>query len=57
MLSANTNLLLGTVQAVPAATRAPYETPVLINLGDVRDITLGGSPGSGDSGNPGTQRF
>ena len=37
--------------------RAPYETPTLVLLGDVRDLTLGGSPGSGDSGNPGAERF
>jgi len=30
--------------------RAYYQKPVLIDLGDVRDITLGGSPGLGDSG-------
>jgi len=27
-----------------------YEKPVLISYGDVRDITLGGSPGMGESG-------
>ena len=30
-----------------------YKTPELIELGDVRDITLGASPGSGDSLAPG----
>jgi hypothetical protein len=30
--------------------RAPYAKPLLVDLGDVRDITLGGSPGLGDSG-------
>ncbi|MCU0757563.1 MAG: lasso RiPP family leader peptide-containing protein [Xanthomonadales bacterium] len=34
-----------------------YEAPVLRLLGDVRQLTLGGSPGSGDSGNPGEQNF
>jgi hypothetical protein len=34
-----------------------YVAPVLTLLGDVRDLTLGGSPGSGDSGNPGAERF
>ncbi len=34
-----------------------YEAPTLILLGDVRDLTLGGSPGSGDSGSPGAERF
>ncbi len=28
----------------------PYATPRLEALGDIRDITLGGSPGQGDSG-------
>ncbi len=28
----------------------PYETPVLIAYGDVRDITLGGTLGMGESG-------
>ncbi len=37
--------------------REAYEVPTLILLGDVRDLTLGGSPGSGDSGDPATQRF
>lgn len=39
------------------APKVAYVPPVLRTLGDVRDITLGGSPGSGDSGNPGTQQF
>ena len=37
--------------------RDVYEVPTLVLLGDVRDLTLGGSPGSGDSGNPGAERF
>ena len=28
----------------------PYRKPLLEDLGDLRDITLGGSPGSGESG-------
>lgn len=35
----------------------PYESPLLRCLGDLRDMTLGGSLGTGDSGNPGVQRF
>ena len=27
----------------------PYQSPQLIAYGDIRDITLGGSPGLGDS--------
>jgi len=30
--------------------RKPYERPALRELGDVRGITLGGSPGAGESG-------
>ena len=37
--------------------REVYQVPALTFLGDVRDLTLGGSPGSGDSGDPGAQRF
>lgn len=33
-------------------TRRAYARPRLEVLGDVRDLTLGGSPGIGDSGNP-----
>lgn len=38
-----------------AAARLPYETPVLILHGDVRDLTMGGTTGVGDSGNTGTE--
>ncbi|MFC1681760.1 hypothetical protein ACFL1S_08295 [Pseudomonadota bacterium] len=30
--------------------RKPYSAPKLENLGDVRSMTFGGSPGFGDSG-------
>jgi hypothetical protein len=30
--------------------RKPYATPNLEALGDIRDLTLGGSKGAGDSG-------
>jgi len=33
-----------------------YEAPVLIEYGDVRDITLGGSQNSGDPGVPASSR-
>lgn len=36
-----------------AATRVPlrpYSSPAILPLGDIRDLTLGGSPGRGDSG-------
>jgi len=35
--------------------RKPYCKPVLTGLGDLRSLTLGGSPGSGDSGSEKTQ--
>ena len=37
------------------AARAPYQTPVLTELGDLRGMTLGGSPGTGESGSGGTR--
>jgi len=33
-------------------SRKRYSRPELVALGDVRDATLGGSPGIGDSGSP-----
>lgn len=33
-----------------AGSRRPYESPRLVELGDLRSLTLGGSPGAGDSG-------
>jgi hypothetical protein len=30
--------------------RRPYASPRLVELGDLRSLTLGGSPGAGDSG-------
>ncbi len=35
--------------------RSPYATPVLRALGDIREMTLGGSLGTGDSGNAAIQ--
>ncbi len=32
-----------------------YKKPQLKSYGKLKDITLGGSPGGGDSGNPDTQ--
>lgn len=40
-------------EAQPATSkqaRMPYRSPVLRELGDVRGVTLGGSPGAGESG-------
>ena len=33
-----------------AAGRRPYVPPQLVVLGDLRSLTLGGSPGANDSG-------
>jgi hypothetical protein len=38
------------VGAPPACVRKPYTPPRLQLLGDIRDLTMGGSPGVGDSG-------
>lgn len=35
--------------------KRPYKQPELTNLGDIRDVTMGGSIGVGDSGNGGTE--
>ncbi len=43
---------LPTGQGASAGGRLPYAPPRLEVLGDVRDLTLGGTPGLGDSGNP-----
>lgn len=36
--------------AAGPARRRPYRAPALVFFGDLRDLTLGGSPGVGDSG-------
>ena len=33
-------------------TKKPYRTPSLQKFGNIREVTLGGSPGLGDSGFP-----
>jgi hypothetical protein len=43
--------------APSSAVRKPYVTPALVLYGDVRDVTLGPSPGTGESGNPLTFRL
>lgn len=40
-----------------APERRPYIAPKLEVLGDIRDLTLGSSPGAGDSTPPNTQPF
>ena len=35
--------------------RKPYHKPRLEELGDLRSLTLGGSPGGGDSSNTGSE--
>ncbi len=34
--------------------KLPYKAPVLAALGDVRDMTMGNTPGLGESGTDGT---
>lgn len=38
------------------AARRPYSPPRLEALGDLRELTLGPSPGIGDSLDPGTRK-
>lgn len=42
-----------TEPASPASPRKPYRRPRLVLWGDLRDVTLGPSPGVGESGTPG----
>ena len=35
---------------VDAKPKRPFVSPRLVELGDLRSLTLGGSPGAGDSG-------
>ena len=44
------------VEPADTDARASYVAPELRDLGDVRDLTLGASPGTGDSGGSGTHR-
>lgn len=44
-------------RSVTTPPREPYQAPRLLALGDVRDLTLGGSPGTGDSGNASLEQF
>ena len=41
---------------VDTGRRRPYEPPLLIRYGALTSLTLGGTPGVGDSGNPLTFR-
>ncbi len=36
----------------PLEGRRPYRQPTLVRYGSLASLTLGGSPGVGDSGNP-----
>lgn len=35
-----------------STNKKEYKMPKIIQYGKLKDITLGGSPGTGDSGNP-----
>ncbi len=45
-------LLQPETAGMPAPSRRAYTRPRLEVLGDIRDLTLGGTPGVGDSGDP-----
>lgn len=53
--AANVELTGSDVSGEPL--RAAYAPPELLRLGDLRSVTLGGSPGSGDSGAPTAQNI
>jgi len=40
----------------PSKEKKQYVKPVLKPLGDIRDVTMGGSVGIGDSGNAGIEK-
>jgi hypothetical protein len=44
----------GTVQSFEASAQSPrrWSKPVLLAYGDVRHLTMGASPTTGESGNP-----
>ncbi len=48
----NTKTKFETAQKKLPQDKKPYSRPVLRILGDIRSNTLGGSPGTGDSGTP-----
>lgn len=51
------NALMEGRQAAPQLRlRKEYRPPVLMDYGLLRDLTLGGSPGGGESSNPGTRK-
>jgi hypothetical protein len=53
----NTNETMAESNSVAnRVARRDYAPPQLVHLGDVRDLTLGGSPGAGDSGNSEVQQ-
>lgn len=42
----------GSLEAPLFPGKKPYKSPVVKEYGDMREITLGTSPGIGESGNP-----
>ncbi len=44
------SMVQGTRPGTAGQFRKPYHKPQLEELGDLRTLTLGGSPGAGDSG-------
>jgi hypothetical protein len=49
-MSTLNNSLAKTPEAMPQQPKKFYQKPKLEVLGDVRSVTLGGSPGLGESG-------
>ena len=45
-----------TAQKSRKTNKKEYTKPQLKSYGKLKDITLSGSPGTGDSGNPGLER-
>lgn len=45
-------IAVGAPNDPPVPAKRPYSPPRLAVFGDVRDVTMGVSPGVGESGNP-----
>ncbi len=44
------------IETSPNTPRQAYQTPLVLDCGDVRDVTMGPTPGVGESGNSGSLR-
>lgn len=52
MVNEEQPIVPGSERAAPAPAKKAYTPPQLAVFGDVRDVTMGVSPGVGESGNP-----